>query len=70
MTSDMITLCTRSTTIFPFASETKVVRALPADVVVAKVVIERFRVCIGLGAVDPQTFVVRDVLRFRGGRWL
>lgn len=67
----MITLCTRSTTIFPFASETKVVRALPTDVVVAKVVIERFRVCIGVGAVDPQTLmdVGRLVLRFRDRRW-
>jgi hypothetical protein len=44
MTSDVIAFCTRGTTILPFTSETKVVGALPSDMIVAEMVIESFRV--------------------------
>lgn len=51
---DVISFRASCTTIFPFAGEAKVVSTLPADVVVAQVVIEDFRVSVGLFAVDPE----------------
>lgn len=64
MTGDMISLRASCTTILPLASETKVVGALPADVVVAEVVVEEFGVGVGFSAVNPQT----DQGRLVGGR--
>ena len=52
---DVITLRASCTTILPLASETKVVGALPADMVVAEMVVEVFGVGIGFTAVDPET---------------
>lgn len=43
------------TTVLPFAGETKVVSTLSADMVVAQVVIEEFRVGVGFSAVNPKT---------------
>jgi hypothetical protein len=51
----MISLRTSCTTIFPFTSEAKVVGALSTDVVVTKVVVEKFCVGIELSAVNPKT---------------
>ena len=74
MAGDVISFRASCTTIFPFASEAKVVSTLPTDVVVAEVVVEDFGVCVGLPAVYPKAdqggFVrgVRDWgrLLFRG----
>lgn len=41
---DMVALRTGGATIFPLACETEIVGRLPADVVVAKMIVERFRV--------------------------
>jgi len=65
MAGDMISLRASCTTILPLASKTKVVSALSADVVVAEVIVEVFRVGVGFSAVDPETDQGRLV---RGGR--
>jgi hypothetical protein len=54
MTGDVISFCASRTTIFPSASEAKVVGTLATDVVVAEVVIEDFGIWVGLSAVDPK----------------
>ena len=41
VTGDVITFCAGGAAVFPLAGETEVVGALPTDVVVAEVVIER-----------------------------
>lgn len=64
VTCDVISLGAGRTAIFPPASETKVVGALSADVVIAEVVVEELWVGVGLGAVGPKT----DQGRFKGGR--
>lgn len=53
MTGDVIALRTRGTAIFPFAGKTKVVRALPSNMVIAEMVVESFRVCERQGAFYP-----------------
>ena len=42
MARNMVTLGTRGVAVFPPASEAEVICALPADVVVAEVVVEQF----------------------------
>ena len=66
----MISLRASCTAIFPLASETKVVGALSADMVVAEVVVEDFRVGIGFAAADPKTDQVRLARGRRDWRWL
>lgn len=44
MTCDMISFCTSSTTVLPFTSETEIICALPTDVVVAEMIVKKFRV--------------------------
>jgi hypothetical protein len=63
---DVISLRASCTTILPLASETKVVGALSADVVVAEVVVEDFSVGVGFAAVDPKTDQGRLVRGRRG----
>lgn len=52
---NVISLRASCTTILPLASETKVIGAFSADMVVAEVVVESFGVGVGLAAVDPKT---------------
>jgi hypothetical protein len=52
---DVISLRASRTTILPSTSETEVIGALSANVVIAEVVVEDFGVCVGLSAVDPKT---------------
>jgi len=59
MAGDMISLCASSTTVLPFASKTEIVCALPANMVIAKMVVEGFRVGKGLDAVEPETLMNR-----------
>jgi hypothetical protein len=59
MTGDMITLCTGSDAVFPFASETEVIGALSAYVIVAEMVVESLGVGEIFGAVEPLTIVRR-----------
>ena len=73
MTSNMVPLCTGCPAILPIASQTQVVGALAADMIVAQVAIESFGVGESFLAVDPFTFVgVRNVrsLRLRSPRIL
>jgi len=66
VTGDVISLRTSCTAILPFASETKVVGALSADVVIAQVVVEKFGVGVGFTAVGPKTDQGRLVRGRRG----
>jgi hypothetical protein len=59
MAGDMIALCTCGGAIFPFASEAEVIGALPANVVVAKMIVKRLGVGEGFGAFEPLTVVER-----------
>jgi len=70
VTGDVIPLRASCTTIFPLASETKVVSTFSADMVVAEVVIESFGVGVGLAAVDPKTDQGRLVRGRRYWGWL
>lgn len=51
----MISLCASCAAILPLTSETKVIGALSADVVVTEMVIEDFGVEVRLAAVGPET---------------
>ena len=62
MTCDVISFGTSGATVLPLAGETQIVGAFPADVYVAKVVVQGLWVREGLGALQPET----DVLG-RGG---
>ena len=55
VTCDVISLGASCTAIFPLASETKIVGALSADMVVAEVVVEDLGVGVGLATIDPKT---------------
>jgi hypothetical protein len=73
--SDMIAFCTGGRTAFPFASETEVVGALPANVIVTEMIIESLGVGERLCAVEPLALVKRRgverkrlVMGARGGR--
>jgi hypothetical protein len=73
--SDMIAFCTGGRTVLPFASETEVVGALPANVIVTEVIIESLGVGERLCAVEPLALVKRRgverkrlVMGARGGR--
>ena len=44
MTCDVISLCASGTTVLPFASETEIIGTFPADVIIAKMIVESFRV--------------------------
>ena len=55
MTCDMISFSTSGTTVFPLAGETKIVGAFPANVYVAKVVVEGFWIRKGLRTLEPKT---------------
>ncbi len=57
MTCDVISLGAGGSAILPFASETKIVGALPANMFIAKMIIKSFRVDKGGGAVKPETVV-------------
>jgi hypothetical protein len=57
MTCYVISFGTGSTTIFPPASETEIVSAFPANMCVAKVVVERFWIRERLSALGPETYV-------------
>ena len=70
VTGDVISFRTSCAAILPFASETKVVSALSADVVVAEVVVEEFGVGIRLSAVDPKAGQGRFVGGIRDWGWL
>jgi hypothetical protein len=59
MTGDMIALCTGSDAVFPFASETEVIGALPAYVIVAEMVVKSLGVGERFGAFEPLTVVGR-----------
>ena len=61
----MISLRASCTTILPLASETKVVGALSADVVVAEVAVEEFGVGVGFATISPKTGQGRLVRRRR-----
>ena len=61
---DVISLRASCAAILPLTSETKVIGALSADMVVAKMVIEDFGVEVRLSAVGPKT----DQGRLVGGR--
>ena len=63
----MISLRASCTAILPLASETKVVGALSANMVVAEVTVEDFGVGVGFTAVDPKTGQGRLVRG--GGDW-
>ena len=54
----MVALCACCAAVLPLAGEAEVVCALPADVVVAEVVVEGLWVGEALRAVDPETGVV------------
>ena len=60
----MISLCASCSAILPLTSETEIIGALSADVVVAEMVVEDFGVEVRLGAVGPKT----DQGRLVGGR--
>ena len=62
MACDVISFSTSSTTILPLAGKTEIVGAFPANVYVAKVVVQGFGVGERLRALKPET----DVLRQRG----
>ena len=51
----MITFCARGAAVFPLAGETEVVGALPANVVVAEVVVQRLWVSESERTVLPET---------------
>jgi len=55
VTGDMITFCTGGAAVPPLAGETEVVGALPANVVVAEMVVERLWVGESERTVHPQT---------------
>jgi hypothetical protein len=59
MAGDMITLCAGRGAVFPLASETEVIGALPADVVVARMIVKGLGVGESLCAFDPLAVVER-----------
>lgn len=59
MTSDMIALRTGRCAVSPFASEAKVIGALPAYVIVAEMIVEGLRVRVRFCTVEPLTVVER-----------
>ena len=59
MAGDMIALCAGSDAVFPFASEAEVIGALPANVVVAEMIVQSLGFGEGFGAFDPLTLVER-----------
>jgi hypothetical protein len=63
MTGDVVPLGTGGSAVSPFAGETEVVGALPADVVVAEVEVEDFWISEFSDATEPETFVLL------GGFW-
>ena len=67
MTGDVITLSASGVTIFPPAGEAEVACALAPNVVVAQMVVKRFRVIHDLVTVDPLAFVAIVDRRLPGG---
>ena len=59
MAGDMIALRTDRCTVSPFTSEAEIISALPAYVIVAKMIVERLRVRKRLCTVEPLTIVER-----------
>ena len=68
MTGNVVALCAGRSAVLPLAGETEVVCAFPANVVIAKMVVEDLWVDISLGAALPETPVglVGGVSRRRG----
>ena len=67
MACDMVSLGTGRTAVLPLAGETEVAGALPADVIVAEVIVERLGIWEDLRAVDPLAAVPGGVVD-DGGR--
>ena len=59
MTGNMVALSTGSDAVLPFASEAEIVGALPADVVVAEVIVKSFGLVERFGAFEPLALVER-----------
>jgi hypothetical protein len=59
MTGNMVALCTSSDAVLPFASETEIVGAFPANVVIAEVIVKNFGVGERFGAFEPLALVER-----------
>ena len=57
MAGNMISLGTGCCAVSPFASETEVISALPAYVIIAEMIVEGLRVRKRLCAVEPLTVV-------------
>jgi hypothetical protein len=57
MTSNMVALCAGCSAVLPFAGEAEIVCALPANVVVAEMMVESLGVEISSGTVLPETVV-------------
>lgn len=57
MTSNVVALCASCSAVLPFAGEAKIVCALPADVVVAEMMIESLGVEVSSRAILPETIV-------------
>lgn len=57
MAGDVVSLRTANSAVLPLAGETKVVGAFPANVYVAKVVVEGFWIREGLRTLEPETNV-------------
>lgn len=65
MTGNMVALCTGSPAVLPLAGQAEVICTLATNVIIAKVVVKRFRVSKILTAVDPETLVSSSVWRLR-----
>jgi hypothetical protein len=59
MTGNMVAFCTGSDAVLPFASEAEIVGALPANVVIAEVMVKSFGVGERFGAFEPLALVKR-----------
>jgi hypothetical protein len=59
MAGDMIALCAGSDAVFPLASETEVIGALPANVVVAEMIVKSLGFWERFDAFEPLTLVER-----------
>lgn len=53
MASNMVSLGTSSTAIFPLASQAEIIGAFPSNMIVAQMTVQSLRIGKGLCAIDP-----------------
>lgn len=67
VTGNVITFCAGGAAILPFAGQAKVVGALPTNVIVAEMVVQRFRIAERESTLGPETVVDRSQIRIGSG---